>query len=105
MPERSLGSISHCPPDGTVCWADSTGAARKLARRRTANRIGGLGSEFRELDSARAPRVANPPESVGKRRRAEASNGDVEQLRFERHQATTSGRTPVRRGLAGIALE
>src|SRR5439155_517293 len=32
MPERSLGSISHCPPDGTVCWADSTGAAMSWRR-------------------------------------------------------------------------
>src|SRR5437879_6207746 len=97
-PARSPGSISHCPPEGTTRWADRTGAARMLARSRTANRIGTPGSGFRKLDGKGARRVANPPESVGKRRRAEASNGDVEQLRFERHQATTSRRTPVRRG-------
>src|SRR5216117_3233755 len=54
------------------------------------------GSGFSELDKTRAPRVANPRESVGKQRRAEASNRDVEQMRLYRRQAKPSNALPAR---------
>src|SRR6266513_5860893 len=54
------------------------------------------GSGFRRLDGRGAPKVANPPESVGKRRRAEASNRDVEQMRLYRRQPRPSNALPAR---------